>query len=229
MSTTHFKTAFARTGLAIGLLSVACLCLSGCASTTPVLAAAVAGVTPSASAYPPQVPGSSAAGSASQDTLRTITVVGQGEVQGSPDVAYADVGVQVLASTVATATEQADTQMNTVLSALKAAGIASEDLQTRNYSINFIQPPTRSGLEPGTPSAVPGNPAAGQYQVQNTVHVTIRDLSGIGSVLDAAIKAGANNIYGISFGVQDTSTLQGQARASAVADAQGASYRSGSA
>ncbi len=207
-----------RKGL-IALLLVAGLVLSGCAGVTPMVAAAPVRQesTPTAAPNLPTPAGSS--GVASGDASRTITVVGQGEAMGSPDVAYAEIGVQVRASTVATATQQAAAQMDAVLSALQAAGIASRDLQTRNYSVSYLPSPEKTGsavvtVAPGTPMG------AGEYQVENTVRVTIRDLSDLGPVLDGAVTAGANNIYGISFGVQDTSGLEAQARAKAMADAQ---------
>jgi hypothetical protein len=201
------------------LLLVTGLVLSGCAAAMPMLAAGTLqqGSTPTPAANLPTPAGSSSV--ASGDASRTITVVGQGEALGSPDIAYAEVGVQVMASTVSTATQQAAAQMDAVLSALEAAGIANRDLQTRNYSVSYLPPSQRTGsgvvpIAPGTPTS------AGQYQVENTVRVTIRDLASLGPVLDAAVKAGANNIYGISFGVQDTSGLEAQARAKAMADAQ---------
>jgi uncharacterized protein YggE len=51
------------------------------------------------------------------------------------------------------------------------------------------------------------------------VNVTVRDVNTLGDVLDKAVAAGANNIYGISFSVDDTTKLQADARAKAVADA----------
>jgi len=50
--------------------------------------------------------------------------------------------------------------------------------------------------------------------------VTVRDVNQIGDVLDKAVAAGANNIYGVNFSVEDTAKLEADARAKAVADAQ---------
>ena len=55
--------------------------------------------------------------------------------------------------------------------------------------------------------------------VDNSVSVTIRDLTIVGAVLGKATGAGANNIYGISFGVSDPAKLEAEARAKAMADA----------
>jgi hypothetical protein len=47
----------------------------------------------------------------------------------------------------------------------------------------------------------------------------VRDVNQIGDVLDKAVAAGANNIYGVNFSVEDTAKLEADARAKAVADA----------
>jgi len=55
--------------------------------------------------------------------------------------------------------------------------------------------------------------------VANNVNVTIRDLTTVSKVLDTAIEAGANNIYGVNFALKDSAAAQAEARKSAVADA----------
>jgi uncharacterized protein len=47
----------------------------------------------------------------------------------------------------------------------------------------------------------------------------VRDVNQLGDVLDKAVAAGANNIYGVNFSVEDTSKLEADARAKAVANA----------
>lgn len=58
------------------------------------------------------------------------------------------------------------------------------------------------------------------YVVENTVYVTVRNLENIGKLLDAAVSAGANQIYGIQFDVADKSAALSEARKGAVANAQ---------
>ena len=168
-------------------------------------------------------PATAAAPQAAGDTLaRTITVVGRGEVKSKPDVATTTVGVEVLAPTVEAAMEQGKARMQAVVDALKKLGIADKDIQTSNFSINFerTQPDTPTPKIEGT-SAQPGTAEqpAGSYRVSNMVQVTIRDLNQVGQVLDVAVKAGANNVWGINFGLENTSNLEGQARAKAIDDA----------
>ena len=57
------------------------------------------------------------------------------------------------------------------------------------------------------------------YRVSNTVDVKIRDLAKVGPVLDAAMAAGVNNIFGVQFEIDVPDALQAQARTKAAADA----------
>jgi uncharacterized protein len=160
---------------------------------------------------------------AAEDTtpLRTITVVGHGEVKAKPDIATLNLGVEVTAPTVSEAMAEANARMKTILAAMKALGIADKDVQTSNFSINFERrEPTAPAPSEATP-AKPGSPQApaGVYRVNNMVQVTVRDLNKVGDVLDSAVEAGANNVWGISFGLDNTDALEAQAREKAVADA----------
>ena len=50
------------------------------------------------------------------------------------------------------------------------------------------------------------------YHITNQVTVTIRDLDTVGKVLDAAIEAGANNMYGVNYAVEDPNEYAAEAR-----------------
>jgi uncharacterized protein YggE len=145
-----------------------------------------------------------------ETTLRQITVIGEGTVSASPDIAQANLGVQVTAPTVTAATQQSNDTMNAVLAQLKAVGVAEKDIQTSDYSIY----PQRNSSGPNSANEITG------YQVTNMVLVTIRDLNQIGPILDQAVQAGANNVSNISFGFSDPTKLQLQALDQAMADAQ---------
>lgn len=140
----------------------------------------------------------------------SITVVGIGKASGTPDVAHVTIGVETQAPSIQKAADDNKAQMNALLSALKGLGIAEKDLQTSNYSIYTEQKPATDG----TTSA-----AQMVYHVSNQVEVTVRDINKLGDVLDKSVAAGANNIYGVNFSVEDTAKLEADARAKAVADA----------
>lgn len=140
---------------------------------------------------------------------RTITVVGEGKVKSKPDIARAQIGVEVMKTSVKEASDANKATLEAVLSALAAQGVAEKDIQTSGFSI-FAE---RYGAE----GPLPENQI--NYRVSNNVSVVIRDLEKVGAVLDAAIEAGANNIYGIEFGLDNTDAIESEARKAAVADA----------
>jgi uncharacterized protein YggE len=132
---------------------------------------------------------------------------GHGSVKLEPDTAAVTVGVDVIRPTLAAAQNVATEQATAIIDAVKAAGVAEEDIQTANFSVNIVYDYDKS------PATVEG------YQVSNQVNVTIRDLESVGAILDAVVAAGANNIYGITFYVDDPTAAASQARALAIQDA----------
>jgi len=97
---------------------------------------------------------------------------------------------------------------------MEEIGIDSKDIQTMNYSIRLDRYPEQFGrVESATEEPQP------MYRVSNMVNVTIRDLDSVGDVLDAVIEAGANDIWGITFAMDDPSQAQDEARAGAIDDA----------
>jgi uncharacterized protein YggE len=146
---------------------------------------------------------------------QTITVVGQGSVRVQPDIAQVSIGVETSSETAAEAVKENETQMEAILAALKEAGIAEKDIQTMNYSVYFERNPEPMPRAVGTESGQ----VTPQYRVSNMVNVTIRDLEKVGDVLDAVIEAGANNIWGVSFSLDDPKSAQADARTEAITDA----------
>jgi uncharacterized protein YggE len=117
--------------------------------------------------------------------------------------------VETLAPTATEATKENNDKMTGIINTLKDLGIADKDIQTTNYSIS-----PEFSSQTGEANQVAG------YRVSDTVQVTVRNLDNIGTVLDQVIQAGANNIFGISFGIDNPATLQAEARAEDFADAQ---------
>ena len=145
---------------------------------------------------------------------RTITVVGVGKVSLVPDIAQLNVGAEDTANTVAEAKAKVDSQMAAILAALKEMGIADKDIQTSNYSIYYEQQQASPSNQESSSTE-----RGGVYHVSNTLLVTVRDVSKAGDVLDTLVKAGANQVYGVSFTVSDEVKWQSQAREKAMADA----------
>ena len=139
---------------------------------------------------------------------RTIAVVGEGKVKIKPDIAQINIGIEIVGDTVQEASSQAADTMDAVLATLSAQGVDQKDVQTSGYNVWVERP---YGPEGATGSTL--------YHVNNTISVTIRDLDTVGTILDAAIEAGANSIYGVTFNVADPGRLMSEGREKAVADA----------
>ncbi|HIC69362.1 MAG TPA: SIMPL domain-containing protein [Candidatus Latescibacteria bacterium] len=138
----------------------------------------------------------------------SIHVSGTGTATAMPDLVEAYIGVQTFAATADAAVDNNSTLMTAVINALTVSGIAPDDIETTNFSVR----PQRDYSSDEEPKVV-------GFWVDNTARVTIRDISGVGSILTVAVTAGANNIGGVTFTVSDADSLRQAARADAVSDA----------
>ena len=139
----------------------------------------------------------------------TMNVSGHGAVTLVPDTASVVLGVTIDAESLSDAQAEATTRMEAIIAAVRAAGIEDRDIQTTNYGVSILY----DYDDDGNLDRVIG------YQVSNQVAVTVRDVDALGALLDAVVAEGANQIYGISFYVEDTSAAASQARTLAVEDA----------
>jgi uncharacterized protein YggE len=123
-------------------------------------------------------------------------------------------GVRTEAAEAGEALTQNSVRMQAVIDALKAAGVAARDIQTEvlRLSPQFERPPPRAGQVQGPPELV-------GFVASNVVEVRVRDLEGLGELLDASVQAGGNQIQGIRFEIEDTTALAVLAREAAWEDA----------
>lgn len=143
---------------------------------------------------------------------RSLTVVGEGQVREAPDIARATLGVEATAPTAVAATRDAATRMAAVIAAVKALGVADRDVQTSAFTIRSERF--------NTPVPAAGSPPAPiTYVASSSISVTIRATARASEILDAAVNAGSNEVWGVSFAHSDEETLRTRARALAVADA----------
>jgi uncharacterized protein YggE len=139
-----------------------------------------------------------------------ISVAGEGQAYGKPDVAYVDLGIDVTNPNVSPALDQANQTLSAVQEAIKKAGVADEDIQTTSFN---VYPEDRYDPQTGQPTG------ERVFHVQNILRITVRDVSKVGAVIDAGTGAGANTVHNVSFGMLETAELAAQARTEAVADA----------
>lgn len=135
----------------------------------------------------------------------SITVSGRGLVRTVPNRAGFSFGVTTQGRTATQALNANAGEMRRVINALKAAGVAAADIQT---AFVFLSPRYTND----------GNDIIG-YTASNTVSAVLRDLDKAGAVIDAAVSAGANQVFGPALNRSDQEGLYRTALRAAVANA----------
>lgn len=149
-----------------------------------------------------------------QGVDRLIQVMGTGRVYVTPDMATLDLAVETTAQTARAAQEENARSMRRVVEALKKAGVAEKDIKTTQLALY----PLYESPKPEAPGGEQAPKVVG-FRAENGVQVTVRKVDAVGSVVDAAVAAGANRIQGISFGLSDPKAWQDRALEEAIADA----------
>ncbi|ESQ93950.1 SIMPL domain-containing protein [Asticcacaulis benevestitus] len=136
----------------------------------------------------------------------TLSLNASGEVSATPDMATINFAVVTQGSSASEAMKGNNVRMNTVMAALKDAGIAAKDIQTSSLNLN-----PQYDYTDGQAPKLTG------YQAQNQITVRVNDLTRTGPVIDAVIKAGINQVNAITFGLKNDEAVLDQARQAAVA------------
>lgn len=131
-------------------------------------------------------------------------------VKARPDLAEVSAGVTTQASTAVEAMRLNAQAMDSVVQRIKALGIAAEDIQTTGINLG-----AQYDYDQSTQRQVFRG-----YQASNRVSVTLRKIDRTGPVLDALVAAGATDIGGPSFSIDDDSAPRAQARKAAFEQAQ---------
>jgi uncharacterized protein YggE len=122
-----------------------------------------------------------------------IGTTATGEAKITPDRALIDIGVQTRAATAAEAAAENARRVQAVLAALRALGLASEQLSTVNYN---VYPETRFEQGDREPRVI-------GYNVVNSVRAEVRRQEQVGPAIDASLKAGANLVNSLTFYASD--------------------------
>jgi uncharacterized protein YggE len=157
-----------------------------------------------------------------------IHVSGSGKAVAVPDIAFFSAGVVTTDKTAAAASRLNAEAMDRVIKALKAMGIEDKDIKTQTVS---VWPEYDYGYRDGSGREMP---LIIGYRAENTVSVTLRDISMAGEAIDAVVNAGSNQVYGLSYSFSDekrdalyasaleAAVLDGTRKAGVIADAIGA-------
>lgn len=141
-----------------------------------------------------------------------VSIVGQGKITYKPDTAKITLGVQVdRKSTSEEAIGELNNRITNIISALEKQGIAKDDIETQNYS---VQPQY---------DYVEGVQSLAGYDANQRLIVKVReiqsDVEKIGQIIAAASVAGSNQMLGVSFEVSSSNDLKQQAKIMAIEDA----------
>ena len=142
---------------------------------------------------------------ATVDPIPQIAVVGRGEIKVSPDRATIQVSVQTKAPTAAAAAADNANKQQSVMAAIRALGLGTDQLSTINYNV-YPEQRYEQNREP----VIVG------YNVTNTILVDVRKLSQVGPVIDAALSHGANMITSLHFYASNTEAARRAAITSAI-------------
>lgn len=138
-----------------------------------------------------------------------IVVSANGEIAITPDRANIQLGVETQSKTASAASAENNKKQNNVLAAIKALGIPASAITTSSYSVTPIQ--NYDGATRKT--TIDG------YRVSDIVVVNVAKIEQTGSVIDAALAAGANRVASLNFELADPSKAREEALSKAVAQA----------
>lgn len=126
----------------------------------------------------------------------SVTVTGSAKSQVENQVASFTAGINVVNDSKDTAISEANKKIEAIIAAIKEFGVKSSDIKTQNLNV-FQQEETYydNGVQ---------KQRAGQWRVNNTIEITLRDISQASDLTQILTASGANNIYGPNFTVDDT-------------------------
>jgi hypothetical protein len=142
--------------------------------------------------------------------VRQVTVVGAGEVQGTPDTLTINAAMEIVAPDAAGALNQTSQRQTAVIDALVGSGIERKDINTSQVS---VQPKYAGGGD--NPQVISG------YRASNTIDVKIRQLDMASQAFTVIATNGgdAMRINNVTLAIEDDSQLVREARARAFNDA----------
>lgn len=138
----------------------------------------------------------------------TIAVGGMAEQEVAPDMAYVDLGITVRANDAETARAEEAKIAQQIRRSLLGLAITDNNLQNTGYYMYQEYKVDRDGKR-----------TAGQYVLNSSVKVTVRDLDKLSQVIDNTVKAGVTNIDSVSYALSTQNIVQRQLLAAAVENA----------
>lgn len=142
-------------------------------------------------------------------TTNTVSFSGEGKVVTKPDIAKVQLSIVTEALTSKVAQDDNSKKSKAVTDYLQKQGLGEKDIKTTGYSIYPQYKYPQYG----------GRPTITGYQVNQSMEVKVRDLDKASNILDGVVSAGANQVNGLSFEIDNPEALKTEARTKAIADA----------
>jgi uncharacterized protein YggE len=134
-------------------------------------------------------------GKVEMSSSQVVTVIGEAKTQQKNQIATFNAGVNVFSDKKETAISEVNTKINELVDAIKKFGIPEDDIKTQNMSVYQQQDPNLTKSKNG------------QWIVNNSIEITLRDLDKANALTDLLNRSGANNVYGPNFRIDDTNTV----------------------
>jgi uncharacterized protein YggE len=133
-----------------------------------------------------------------------VMVTGESEAKAAPDTAVIVLSVVTQNQRALDAQQQNARKSEAVIQAVKETAGANPEIKTSDYNLQ----PQQSYRTNAMPSII-------GYEARNSVTVKMGELNNVGAVIDAATRAGANSVEGVSFTLRETSPARAQTLAEA--------------
>ena len=142
---------------------------------------------------------------------RMVTVTGYAESKEKNQIANYSAGVNAVKDSKDEAVKEVNDKIAAISQAVKDFGVDAMDIQTQSMSVYQRQDTI---YENGVQKSKPG-----QWDVNNTISVTLRDVARAALLADLLTKSGATNVYGPNFQLDTSKKATDALVADAIADA----------
>ena len=141
-----------------------------------------------------------------------LSVSGNAQAEATPDEATVRLGIVRQETTAQAAQDQANRVAQAILSEIAKLGIPATQIRTSRLTLTPI-------YAPGPRSDSREAPRIASYSASNQVSIEVTNLTQIGPIIDAGLRAGSNQVDGVQFRLKDDLPLREQALKKAVAEA----------
>ncbi len=142
---------------------------------------------------------------------RVVTVSGYAESKEKNQIANFSAGVESVNDSKDVAVKDVNDKINAITQSVKDFGIDASDIQTQSMSVYQRQ---NTIYDNGVQKNVPG-----QWDVNNTIAITLRDVARASALADLLTKGGATNVYGPNFQLDTSKAAEDALTADAIANA----------